>query len=124
MMRTIARIAAAAAVVCTTAGLHGDSVMPPEIAETPEARRLYDHGCVTEMDIALLIYRPNAPQGSSKDFEFSRSTMEARWQEGFSDAYTTLQASPWLAPMPQELGVRVFDVMHEIYMRRQKTAAE
>jgi len=25
-----------------------------------------------------------------------------------------LQASPWLAPMPRELGVRVFDVMHDI----------
>jgi hypothetical protein len=27
-----------------------------------------------------------------------------------------LHASPWLAPMPKELGVRVFDVMHEILM--------
>jgi len=28
-----------------------------------------------------------------------------------------LQASPWLAPMPSELGVRVFDVMHDILTR-------
>jgi NTE family protein len=99
-------------------------LLPPEIADTPEARRLYDHGCVTEIDIALLIYRPNAPQGAAKDFEFSRSTMEARWQEGFSDAYTTLQKSPWLAPMPKDLGVRVFDVMHDIYTRHHTAAAE
>jgi hypothetical protein len=54
------------------------------------------------------------PQGSLKDFEFSRPTMELRWQQGLADARTTLQASPWLAPMPGELGVRVFDVIHDM----------
>jgi NTE family protein len=63
------------------------------------------------------------PQGALKDFEFSRVTMEARWQQGFSDAQTTLNASPWLAPMPKELGVRVFDVMHEILVGHGEQAA-
>jgi NTE family protein len=98
-------------------------LLPPEIAATPQAKRLYEHGCVTEMDIALLIYRPNAPQGSAKDFEFSRSTMEARWRDGMVDARTTLHKSPWLAPMPKELGVRVFDVMHDILVRHQRRDA-
>ena len=93
-------------------------LLPPEIANAPQARRLYEHGCMTEMDIALLIYRPMALQGASKDFEFSRATMEARWQAGLSDARTTLLASPWLAPTPKDLGVRVFDVMHDILIRR------
>ena len=93
-------------------------LLPPEIANTPQARRLYEHGCMTEMDIALLIYRPMALQGASKDFEFSRATMEARWQAGLTDARTTLLASPWLAPTPKDLGVRVFDVMHDILIRR------
>jgi NTE family protein len=89
-------------------------LLPPEIASTEKAKRLYDHGCVTTMDIVQLIYRPDEPQGSLKDFEFSRPTMELRWRQGLADARTTLQASPWLAPMPGELGVRVFDVIHEI----------
>ena len=62
-----------------------------------------------------------------KDFEFSRSTMEARWQQGLSDARTSLHASPWLAQMPKELGVRVFDVLHEILVsasRRQSGAVD
>src|SRR5258706_9295606 len=45
-----------------------------------------------------LIYRPTDPQGLSKDYEFSRTTMWARWAQGLSDARTTLLASPWLAP--------------------------
>jgi len=92
-------------------------LLPPEIASTEQAKRLYQHGCVTTMDVVQLIYRPDDPQGSLKDFEFSRPTMELRWQQGLADARTTLQASPWLAPMPSELGVRVFDVMHDILTR-------
>jgi NTE family protein len=90
------------------------NLLPPEIARTEQAKRLYEHGCVTTLDIVQLIYRPDDPQGSLKDFEFSRPTMELRWQQGLADARTTLQASPWLAPMPSELGVRVFDVVHDI----------
>jgi len=96
-------------------------LLPPELASTEQAQRLYHLGCVTEMDIVQLIYRPRDPQGSTKDYEFSRSTMNARWQQGMADARTTLQASPWLAPMPKEVGVRVFDVVHDIFVARRAT---
>ena len=89
-------------------------LLPADLANTEQAKRLYEHGCVTQMDIVQLIYRPIEPQGALKDFEFSRSTMEARWQQGFSDARSTLHASPWLAPMPRDIGVRVFDVIHDM----------
>ena len=93
-------------------------MLPPELAITEQAQRLYAYGCVTEMDIVHLIYRPMEPLGAFKDFEFSRSTMAARWKQGLSDVLIALQASPWLAPMPKELGVRGFDVMHDLLTRR------
>jgi NTE family protein len=83
-------------------------LLPPDLASTAQAKRLYEHGCVTEMDIVQLVYRPAEPQGASKDYQFSRSLMERLWREGTSAAKTVLHASPWLAPKPQELGVRVF----------------
>jgi NTE family protein len=89
-------------------------LLPADLANTEQAKRLYEHGCVTHMDIVQLIYRPIEPQGALKDFEFSRSTMEARWQQGVSDARSTLDVSPWIAPMPRDIGVRVFDVIHDI----------
>jgi NTE family protein len=98
-------------------------LLPPKLANTEQARRLYEYGCVTEMDIVQLIYRPLAPQGAQKDYEFSRATMDARWQQGLADARTTLLASPWLAPMPKDLGVRVFDVMHDILVGNRKVPA-
>jgi NTE family protein len=101
-----------------------EKLLPPEILETEQARRLHAFGCVTEMDIVLLIYRPFAPQGAAKDYEFSRGTMNARWQQGFSDATTTLHSAPWLAPKAKEVGVRVFDVMHNILLGQNPATAK
>ena len=89
-------------------------LLPEEIARTQEAKRLHLLGCVTEMDIVQLIYRPFEPQGALKDFEFSRGTMNARWEHGKADALTTLGAAPWLQPKSDETGVRVFDVIHDL----------
>ena len=84
-------------------------LLPPEITKTDQAKRLYELGCVTEMDIVQLLYCPSEPEGASKDYEFSRASIQRRWQQGAADARAALQSSPWLAPMPKELGVRVFD---------------
>jgi NTE family protein len=86
-------------------------LLPADLSSTEQAKRLYELGCVTEMDIVQLVYHPVEPQGASKDYAFCRSVMERRWQQGISDARAILDASPWLAPMPKELGVRVFEMM-------------
>ena len=39
-------------------------LLPPELANTAQAKRLYEYGCVTQMDIVQLIYRPIEPQGA------------------------------------------------------------
>lgn len=94
--------------------------LPPEWRDTPEAKRLYAYGCVTTMDVVQVICRPMAPQGSTKDYEFSRATMEGRWQQGIADARVTLAAAPWLAPIPREVGLRTFDVGHDILVGKRK----
>ena len=93
-------------------------VLPSNVRSTEQAKRLYEFGCVTEMDIVQLIYRPHEPQAAYKDYEFSRVTMNDRWKQGLSDGRTTLAAAPWLAPIPKDAGVRVFDVMHDILVGR------
>ncbi|WP_281302126.1 MULTISPECIES: patatin-like phospholipase family protein [unclassified Iodidimonas] len=95
-------------------------LLPKELADSPEAKRLYAHGCVTEMDIVQIIYRPTEPQGASKDHDFSRTTMDRRWQQGLSDARLTMEAQPWLAPNHENKGVRLFDVIHDRLMAEMK----
>ena len=101
-----------------------EKLLPAEILKTEQAKRLHAFGCVTQMDIVQLIYRPFAPQGAAKDYEFSRGTMNARWQQGISDATATLQAAPWLALKVNEDGVRVFDVMHNILRHQDPATAK
>ncbi len=85
--------------------------LPAALRATREAEFLYAFGCVTTMDIVELADHTREAQGHTKDYEFSRATMEARWARGQADAGTTLRASPWLAPMPPGVGARVFDVL-------------
>jgi len=84
--------------------------LPGELKNTPEVEFLSGIACVTTMDIAQLIYRPDEIQGSYKDYEFSRQSMQERWATGVSDTRLTLTASPWLEPAPPEVGARTFDV--------------
>jgi NTE family protein len=72
------------------------------------------------MDIVQIIYRPTEPQGASKDHDFSRTTMDRRWQQGLSDARLTMEAQPWLAPNHENKGVRLFDVIHDRLMAEMK----
>jgi len=83
--------------------------LPQALRETPEARFLYEFGCVTTMDIVRLSYHPSELQGSSKDYAFGRAAMEERWQQGLSDARHALKAGPWRQARPSEVGARVFD---------------
>jgi NTE family protein len=87
--------------------------LPPELRALPEAEFLYRFGCVTRMDIVQLGYAPKQAQGPSKDYEFSRATMRRRWAEGEDAARRMLAASPWLAPMDEAAGARVFDLSHD-----------
>lgn len=97
--------------------------LPPDLRNTAEAKFLYEFGCVTTMDIVNLIYRPEEPQGPYKDFEFSAATMTSRWARGLQDGRMTLASSPWLAPMPESLGARVFDVLNPVHGPAQMSLA-
>jgi NTE family protein len=83
---------------------------PPEFAGTPEARLLTSETGPAAYNIALLIYRSPTYESQSKDFEFSRTTMEEHWQAGGKDARVTLNHPDVLA-LPPSADVRVFDCL-------------
>jgi NTE family protein len=87
--------------------------LPDDLKDGAEVAFLREIACVTTMDIAQLIYRPEQVQGSFKDYEFSRSTMRARWLAGTRDTEQTLKASPWVEPIPADVGARTFDVVRQ-----------
>ena len=64
-------------------------------------------------NIVHLIYRAKKYEGSAKDYEFSRRTMEEHWLAGYRDAVHTLSHREIFEPPDRLEGVRTFDCSHE-----------
>ena len=61
-------------------------------------------------NLIQLIYHARNYEGSSKDFEFSRRTMEEHWSAGYNDAVRTLR-HPEVLQRPIGMdGVLTFDL--------------
>jgi NTE family protein len=84
-------------------------LLPAETKAHPVARHLHDVACGALIDVVHLIYRPAVPQGSQKDVQFDRGTLQRRWAAGREDAETALREAPWRTPAPEHVGLRTFD---------------
>ena len=83
--------------------------MPPELAATPQARLLAEAADPAVYNIVQLVYRSATYEGQSKDYEFSRRTMEEHWAAGRRDALKTL-THPEVLTRPKGVNaVEVFD---------------
>lgn len=85
--------------------------LPPELAATPDAKLLTQETDPAAYNIVQLIYRSASYESQSKDYEFSRTTMEEHWRAGYRDATQTLSHPQVLALPPQPSQVRVFDCL-------------
>jgi NTE family protein len=84
--------------------------LPPELRQTPEAKMLALEGDEKVYNLIQLIYRAQKYEGNSKDYEFSRRTMEEHWTSGYHDAVRTLRHAEVLQ-RPQGMdGVFTFDL--------------
>ncbi len=87
--------------------------MPPELQRDPEIQALRGLGSDAVMNIVHLIYRGKTYESQSKDYEFSRSSMEEHWQAGYDDTRRTLRHPEWLEPPPPHAGVVVHDLTRD-----------
>ncbi len=83
--------------------------MPSELAATPEARLLAKASDRAVYNIVQLVYRSPTYEGQSKDYEFSRRTMEDHWAAGRRDAEITLSHPQVLVPPAAMNAVHVYD---------------
>jgi NTE family protein len=84
--------------------------IPQELLHTPQAEMLASEADEKVYNLVQLIYRTKHYEGNSKDYEFSRRTMEEHWQSGYNDAVRTLR-HPEVLQRPQGMdGVFTFDL--------------
>jgi NTE family protein len=83
--------------------------LPDDLRKLPEAKLLAEQADEKVCNIVELIYHSKPYEGFSKDFEFSRRTMDEHWQTGYEDAVRSL-SHPEVLQRPDRLeGVRTFD---------------
>ena len=84
--------------------------MPTELLQTAEEEMLALEADEKVYNLVQLIYRAKHYEGNSKDYEFSRRTMEEHWRSGYNDAVRTLR-HPEVLQRPQGMdGVFTFDL--------------
>ena len=87
--------------------------IPSDMLQTPEAEMLAAEADDKVYNLIQLIYRAKNYEGPSKDYEFSRRTMEEHWGSGYNDAIRTLR-HPEVLQRPNGLdGVLTFDLAYD-----------
>jgi NTE family protein len=84
--------------------------LPIELRHSPELALLKAHTEPKVYNLVQLIYRAKQYEGDSKDYEFSRLSMEDHWRAGYYDTVHTLR-HPEVLQRPNNLeGVMTFDL--------------
>lgn len=89
------------------------SQIPKELRQTPEAEMLAAAADEKVYNIIHLIYHAKNYEGTSKDYEFSRRTMEEHWKAGYFDAVRTLRHPEVLERPDGYEGVMTFDLARD-----------
>ena len=84
--------------------------LPEELKKTPEFALLKGEAGRKAYTIVQLIYRSRDYEGDSKDFEFSRQSMEDHWRSGIEDTARTLRHPEVLKRPTSADGVFIFDL--------------
>ncbi len=84
--------------------------MPEQVRNSPEMEVLQPMIDHKAYNIIQLIYRAKTYEGHSKDYEFSRRSMEEHWNAGYHDAVRTLRHPEVLRRSKTPDGVFTFDL--------------
>src|SRR6266404_4063289 len=84
--------------------------LPEELRDSPEVTLLQPHASPKVYNLVQLVYRAKQYEGDSKDYEFSRLSMQDHWQAGYYDTVRTLRHPEVLARPDNLEGVMTFDL--------------
>jgi NTE family protein len=84
--------------------------LPDEFRDSPELKLLKPHTQSKVYNLVQLVYRTKQYEGDSKDYEFSRLSMEDHWRAGYRDTIRTLRHVEVLERPDNLEGVMTFDL--------------
>ena len=87
--------------------------LPEELRHGSDFERLSQLADHKVYNLIQLIYRSKDYEGDSKDYEFSRLSMEDHWRAGYHDTVRTLRHPEVLERPKNRAGVFTFDLAHD-----------
>jgi NTE family protein len=84
--------------------------LPAELRDDPDARDLAARSAEQPVSLVHLIYRANAWEGGSRDYEFSQRTMHEHWAAGREAVAATMDKSELLARSIEDGRDAAFDL--------------
>jgi len=89
------------------------SKLPANLKDDPDAKLIHGLCCDAAITIVHLIKKRKSYATQSKDFEFSRLSINEHWQAGEKDVHHTLHHKKWLTRVKPQNDVMVFDLVDE-----------
>jgi NTE family protein len=86
--------------------------LPPELADDPDVAALRVRAEELPVSLVHLIYRANAWEGGSRDFEFSTRSMREHWQAGRTAVAETMANARLVASNIIDGKTAAFDLTH------------
>ncbi|MBV8665942.1 MAG: patatin-like phospholipase family protein [Burkholderiaceae bacterium] len=87
--------------------------LPPAARKDQELRPLIEMGCDHTINVVHLILKAAPTDQYFKDIDFSRETIQARWQAGMHDCGRALRHKAWLQPLPPHAGLIIHELPQE-----------
>jgi NTE family protein len=87
--------------------------LPEDLRNGPEAQLLRPVGDHKVYNVVHLIYRAKNYEGHSKDYDFSRGSMQEHWRAGYFDTIRTLRHPEVLERPANHEGVFTFDLSQD-----------
>ncbi|MGH8687682.1 MAG: patatin-like phospholipase family protein [Burkholderiales bacterium] len=87
--------------------------LPANLRDDPCAKALRAVCREEAITVVHLIHRRKRYETQSKDYEFSRASMQDHWRSGRADMIQSLEHPDWRARSSSQEGVRVFDLTRD-----------
>lgn len=71
------------------------ALLPEDLREAEATKQLQAYGCMTRMHVVRLLAPSLAGEDHTKDIDFSRAGIKARWDAGYADTARMLEQRPW-----------------------------
>ncbi|HEX7107911.1 MAG TPA: patatin-like phospholipase family protein [Aestuariivirga sp.] len=84
--------------------------LPDSLRDDPDAKILLENSCGVAVTVMHLINRPTELDSQSKDYEFSRLSVEEHWEAGRKDVEHSLAHPDWRNRETPHHGMKTFDL--------------